>query len=452
MPIPIARRLLGDGLESLPWVSPILNLLIRFGPWISVLALIKWFFSGRKNPSERNMHGKVIMVTGATSGIGAATVRGLAGRGAQIVLLTQHELSDPFLVSYIEDLRKDTNNQLITAEQVDLSSLYSIRKFATKWIDNAPPRRLDAVVLCGNSFISNTRAKQVKAGGSKQGVVATQEGVEQTWQVNYLANFHLLSILSPALRAQPPDRDVRILFATCSNYVAGDLSHITSTGVRHSKDPASTTPASIHATSKLALTTFAHAFHSHLSTYARPDKMANNARVLLVDPGLCRTPSTRSWLTDGSLWGLFFYIIFYPFVWLLIKGPEAGAESFLFGAMEERFRQRGGLESVLAAGMPGEKGNQGGMVYISGCLERQGLQLADVVTDQEVQKKLWQYSEKQIVDAEKRGAEKRNQGKKSESDRVEELEADEEIKQYKAKVGKPNGAKQEGSRRNRKGG
>ena len=78
--------------------------------------------------------------------------RDLATRGAQLVLLTQHELSDPFIVDYIDDLRETTNNSLITAEQVDLSSLHSIRKFATKWVDNAPPRRLDMIILCANTF------------------------------------------------------------------------------------------------------------------------------------------------------------------------------------------------------------------------------------------------------------------------------------------------------------
>jgi len=99
------------------------------------------------------MHGKVVLITGGTSGVGEAVLKDLATRGAQIVLLTQHALGDPFLVDFIDDTRAETNNQLITAEQVDLSSLHSVRQFATKWIDNAPPRRLDMVVLCANSAL-----------------------------------------------------------------------------------------------------------------------------------------------------------------------------------------------------------------------------------------------------------------------------------------------------------
>jgi NAD(P)-dependent dehydrogenase (short-subunit alcohol dehydrogenase family) len=109
-------------------------------------------------------------------------------------------------------MRAQTGNELITAEQVDLASLHSIRKFATKWVDNAPPRRLDMIVLCANT--------RTPSGGA---AFYTEDGLEATWGLNYMANFHLLSILSPALRAQPPDRDVRIIFGTCSSYLGGVL-------------------------------------------------------------------------------------------------------------------------------------------------------------------------------------------------------------------------------------
>ena len=39
----------------------------------------------------------------------------------------------------------------------------------------------------------------------------------------YLAHFHLLTLLGPSLRVQPPDRDVRVLIATCSSQNLGDV-------------------------------------------------------------------------------------------------------------------------------------------------------------------------------------------------------------------------------------
>ncbi|TKA82389.1 hypothetical protein B0A55_01401 [Friedmanniomyces simplex] len=440
MPVYIATQAFLDGVDSVPFIWPILKIL----PWLGALYLVKIFFSGASNTNERNMHGKVVMVTGGTSGIGEAVVRGLASRGAQIVLLTQHALSDPFIVEYIEDIRKDTDNELITAEQVDLASLHSIRTFATKWIDNAPPRRLDMVVLCANT--------QTPGSGM---VKSTTEGVELNWQVNYLANFHLLSILSPALRAQPPDRDVRVLFGTCSSYMGGDLLHITqqspsnqtkgkargASSAQQVQEPTKFSPGNAYATSKLALTIFALAFTKHLSTYKRPDGSPSNTKVLLVDPGFCRTPGTRRWLTWGSLTGLLLYLFLYPFWWMILKSPDMGSQSFLFAGMAEKFR-----------GVGKEYGRDAkGAVLIKECHERPFRRL-EIVDDEAAQKALWEYSERMVQEAEKRGAMERARVKKEEQEAREEGVAVKEMEDYTAKVGKKEGVKKEGSRRSKKAG
>ncbi|CAK4030424.1 related to oxidoreductase, short chain dehydrogenase reductase family [Lecanosticta acicola] len=419
MPVYIAAQALFDGMNSVPYLWPFLKTL----PWIALLWVLKTYFQGARNLSERNMHGKVVMVTGGTSGVGEATVRALASRGAQIVLLTQHALSDPFIVEFIQDLREETENQLITAEQVDLASLHSIRTFATKWIDNAPPRRLDMIILCANTITPN--AKKIQS---------TQEGVEMNWQINYLANFHLLSILSPALRAQPPDRDVRILFGTCSSYMGGDLLHITQQGQPQEKgkthEPTKFSPGNAYATSKLALTTFALAFQKHLSSYQRPDKAPMNTKVLVVDPGLSRTPGTRRWLSQGSLFGLLMYLLTYPLWLLVLKAPEMGAQSFLHASMEEKFaRSEGGLS-------------------IKECQEREFLR-KDVL-EEGVQKKLWEYSEQMVQEAEKRGAQARAKAKKEDQEKKDEEEAVTQMKEYKEKVGKKE--KTDGTRKSKKAG
>ena len=129
MPIPLLSIVFHDGV-SIPYAST----LIKSAITLVALYFLKRYLSGARNSSERVLHGKVVILTGGTSGIGAAVARELATRGAQLILLTRHPLSDPFLVDYIEDLRASTGNELITAEQVDLADLISIRRFATQWI------------------------------------------------------------------------------------------------------------------------------------------------------------------------------------------------------------------------------------------------------------------------------------------------------------------------------
>ncbi|ESZ90666.1 hypothetical protein SBOR_8946 [Sclerotinia borealis F-4128] len=359
---------------------PSLWTVIKIVPIVFVLVVVKLFSAGVKNTSERKMHGKVVLVTGGTSGIGAAAVLDLATRGAQIVLLTRQSPSDMFLVDYIEDLRERTGNELIYAEQVDLSSLYSIRKFATKWINNSPPRRLDMIVLCAATLTPPGKPR-----------VTTKEGIEETWMVNYLANFHLLSILSPAIRAQPPDRDVRIIFTTCSSYIksptVGDGSE-----VMKKKD---WNPSAAYARSKMASMIFGQAFQKHLESYKRPDESIMNARVIFVDPGYCRTPGFRRWFSRGTLWGLALYVMLWQTVWLLLKSSQGGAQGISYAAME----------AALGRG-PGGK-------LIKECSEID-FATSDI-KDDKIAKKLWEGSEKLVERVEREEAVKRALEKKEEA-------------------------------------
>jgi NAD(P)-dependent dehydrogenase (short-subunit alcohol dehydrogenase family) len=305
---------------------------------------------------------------------------------------------------------------------VDLSSLHSIRTFATKWIDNNPPRRLDAVVLCGGVAVPSAARKN------------TIDGIDEEWQVNYLANFHLLSILSPALRVQPAHRDVRVVFATCSSYIGAkfDLDIVkrgnnTANPSTKNKSKSTSTTSSpskkgIYALSKLSLMTFAHSFQRHLNAYARPDGLPPCTRVLVVDPGLSRTPGTRRWLTGGSLWGLLLYLLTWPFWCLILKSPQQGAQSILYALMEESY----------------SRGEGGWMIKECrevDCARRD-------VRDEDLGKRLWEFSEKQIEEAEKESAVRRAVEKKE-----REVEEEKKVRKETAS-GKEKSA---GSRRSRKG-
>ncbi|KAH6856649.1 hypothetical protein B0I37DRAFT_396227 [Chaetomium sp. MPI-CAGE-AT-0009] len=393
MPIPFLASLYFDGYP--PWL-PDPYLLLKCSTAAATIALTKWYTGGRTNRAERNMHGRVVLITGGTSGIGAVTAYELARRGAQVVLLTRLPPTDAFLVEYIDDLRTRTGNNMIYAEQVDLADLYSVRQFATRWIDNAPPRRLDMIVLCA--------ATMVPPGGSR---VETEEGVEVTWMVNYLANFHLLGILSPAIRAQPFDRDVRIVIPTCSSYIG-------SPKLDAEVKEKDWTPQWAYARSKLALMVFAKAYQKHLDAYKRPDQLPMTARVVLVDPGLARTPGMRRWLTRGSLWGLLLYLIFYVFAWLLLKSPEMAAQSVLFAVME------GSLVSV-----PGGK-------LIKECMSVDCAR--NDVDDEEVAKQLWESSDKLIERVEKQQAVKRAKAKKEQEKREEEAKKAAQVEEIESLV------------------
>lgn len=259
-------------------------------------------------------------------------------------------------------------------------------------------------------------------------VKTSRDGVEETFAVNYLANFHLLSILSPAIRAQPPDREVRIIFGTCASYMGGKspeavpLPELSSGKSATSKTANSVTkamnPAADYASSKLAVMTFAQAFKKHLVGFSRPDQHPMNTRVFMVDPGWCRTPGMRRYLTFGSLWGLALYLVMWPLWWLILKSSEQGAETFLHAVMEESLTR-----------------GEGGQL-LKECIEAKVYR--DEVFDETLQKKLWEVSEKAIEVLEKEGALKRAGEKK---------DVEEEVKAAQRAEAKE---RQPGSRRSRK--
>ncbi|EFX03322.1 short chain dehydrogenase reductase [Grosmannia clavigera kw1407] len=440
MPLPFLATVAFDGLPA--WMPQPWTVAQAVGS-VGALAAIKYYASGATNDSERKMHGRVVLITGGTSGIGAVVAYEMARRGASLVLLTAQAPSDPMVIDYIGELRERTDNQLIYAEQADLASLHSIRTFATRWIDSLPPRRLDMVILCA-------AVEPIPLSGGAQSRLrgaTTPEGIEGAWMVNYLANFHLLGLLSPALRSQPFDRDVRVIITTCSAYIgapplmAGTLSEsepvIGGKGGKGGKAEKATaaptatvaewTPKRAYARSKLALMVFARSFQKHVDAYERPDKLPGNVRVLLVDPGLSRTPGMRRWLTGGSLlWLVLGYVLLYPLWWLLVKSADMGAQSVLFASMEAQLRRLQGLGSAGGSGSDDSSGNAKVGEPLAAEFENDLIagkiikecRLVDVarrdVGDEAVAKALWEESDRLVEQTEKRAAAQRRAAQQAE--------------------------------------
>ncbi|KAK9453553.1 hypothetical protein V1511DRAFT_462534 [Dipodascopsis uninucleata] len=366
MPLDIVGAALTNGVQAIPYWP----YLVRYGPVAGVAYLAKRYFSGTQNTWERDMHGRVIIITGGTSGIGAVVAEDLARKGAQLVLLVK-SLSDSWLVDYIADLRERTENYMIYAEEADLTSLYSIRRFATKWLDNSPPRRIDMVICCAGKMEPAFKERQT-----------TIEGYEKQWMINYLGHYHLLTLLSPALRVQPPDRDVRVILTSCATNTLAELDE---------KDPGFTNkvypvqaPWRVFGSAKLALLLFVKEFQKTLDEYKRPDNHENKVRVFAVDPGFVRTATMRNFLTCGSLWGLFIYILLYPLVWIILKSPVDGAQSILHVAYSADCAR-----------------SKGGCLYRE-CQEAPRLSLRGEVEDGGLIKRMWEYSAKEIIDAERK--------------------------------------------------
>lgn len=137
------------------------------------------------------MNDKVVVVTGATAGIGRITATALAGLGAQVWLIGRN----PQKLSQTEaDIRRAHPAAQLRSVRADLSIQAEVRAAAAELTRSLP--RVD--VLLNN------------AGAIYDKRELTRDGIEATWALNHLAYFLLTQELLPLLKAAPAARVVNV--------------------------------------------------------------------------------------------------------------------------------------------------------------------------------------------------------------------------------------------------
>jgi len=137
---------------------------------------------------DGSMRGKIVIVTGANSGIGKATAAAIADRGAKVVLACRcRERGE----AAICDLRSQ-NDRDLELMRLDLADLDSVRAFADAFTQKFG--RLD--VLVNNAGILGQRRTE------------TKQGFESDFGVNYLGHFLLTLLLLPLLEQSGQGRVV----------------------------------------------------------------------------------------------------------------------------------------------------------------------------------------------------------------------------------------------------
>jgi len=137
------------------------------------------------------MEGKVVLITGATSGLGLATAGGFARLGATVWLAVRNrERGDAARARILEHQGEADVN----VERCDLSRPESVRRFAERFTGET--QRLD--VLVNN------------AGVLTQGRAVSAEGIELTLATNVIGPFLLTELLIPVLERSAPSRIVNV--------------------------------------------------------------------------------------------------------------------------------------------------------------------------------------------------------------------------------------------------
>lgn len=138
-----------------------------------------------------DLGGKLALVTGGTSGLGAETARALASKGARVVLTARDV---PKGEAVAKGIRESTGNEAVEVEALELDSLASIRAFAERFL-----AKHDALHLLVNN-----------AGVMACPEAKTQDGFELQLGTNHLGHFLLTGLLAPALLRGAPARVVAL--------------------------------------------------------------------------------------------------------------------------------------------------------------------------------------------------------------------------------------------------
>ena len=140
---------------------------------------------------KTRMKDKVVLVTGANSGIGRAASLALAKEGATVVMVARDKERGEAARS--ETIR-ESQNASVDLLLADLSSLESVHQLATEF-----QRKYSKLhVLINNAGLFNQRRH------------LTMDGYENTFATNYLAPFLLTNLQLDLLKASAPSRIINV--------------------------------------------------------------------------------------------------------------------------------------------------------------------------------------------------------------------------------------------------
>lgn len=146
-----------------------------------------------KAPPLPDLHGKVVLITGSTDGLGRDAARRFAAAGAHVLITGRSAPRGDSLVTEVTRAGQGSAKFY----QADLASLDEVRRLADAVLkDN---RRLDILVNnAGVGFVFDTARK------------FSAEGHEMHFAVNYLAHYLLTKRLLPLIVASTPSRIINV--------------------------------------------------------------------------------------------------------------------------------------------------------------------------------------------------------------------------------------------------
>ncbi|WP_257607674.1 SDR family NAD(P)-dependent oxidoreductase [Weissella sagaensis] len=142
------------------------------------------------------MSKKIILVTGATDGIGKITATELAQKGYHLVI---HGRNKTKAQKTVQEIKHQAPNAQVEYLLADLFSLNSVKEMAKQFQENYD--HLDVLINNAGAVLDDERCE-------------TEDGIEKTMSLNVLAPFLLNQLLLPSLKKSPDGRIINMSSAT----------------------------------------------------------------------------------------------------------------------------------------------------------------------------------------------------------------------------------------------
>lgn len=162
--------------------------------WSNVWAMLKNSMA-EPDTCEEDFKGKLVVITGATSGIGYYTARKYASRGAKLLTINRNEQKSQALCAEIRRDFGTTCDYLLA----DLSRLADVHRVGQTLADLETP--IDVLIHNAGVYLSQR--------------LLTVDGIEMTFAVNYLAPFVINTLVKEKLKAQ---HRTRIILVSSEGY------------------------------------------------------------------------------------------------------------------------------------------------------------------------------------------------------------------------------------------
>ncbi|KAM6466793.1 retinol dehydrogenase 12-like isoform 1-T3 [Liasis olivaceus] len=198
--------------------------LLLLGTFWAFVAMpyVRKYFAGGVCKSTAQLNGKVVVITGANTGIGKETAQDLARRGAKVILACRDMAKAE---KAVHEIRTKTGNQEVMAKQLDLADTKSIREFASNFLKEEK----ELHILINNAGVMMCPYSK------------TADGFEMQFGVNHLGHFLLTFLLIERLKQSAPARIVNVSSRAhyfgkiCFNDLQGERSYSRGLAYCHSK-------------------------------------------------------------------------------------------------------------------------------------------------------------------------------------------------------------------------